>query len=358
MSYIVIFGSARPNGSTRKAVEKVFENHEYRFVDLRSLNISHFDYNDEHADDDFVPLIEEMIKYESIVLASPVYWYAVSAYMKIFLDRWSTLLLKRKDLAYKLERKRLFLISSFAADMPLGCVGFENPIRQSCNYMNLNYGGCFYDYPDDVFVKSIGFPTLEEFRSILFSKDKDLELKLKGPKISLRLATMHDREFLYAAMYTSDASKSTWGAPTFPEKNARTWDEFKSMWAPFYFQKPLTSRGHVFVIEKDNTAIGGLAFHCPDAKNRSEIDIWMSSEENCGQGYGPEALDLLTRFLYRELGIGMFWVQPSKRNLRSLKFFSKSKFKSLPLSAEEGKDEFGFQDYNDSVYMLRDMSLI
>jgi RimJ/RimL family protein N-acetyltransferase len=147
------------------------------------------------------------------------------------------------------------------------------------------------------------------------------------------------------------------GAPTFPEKEARTFEEFKSRWAPFYFQRPLTARGHVFVIEKDGVEIGALAFHCPDSKNRSEIDIWMKSEEYCGKGFGSETIDLLTRFLYRELGLSYFWMQPSARNERSLRASLKINFKQLPLSPEEGKQEFGFQDYHDSVYLLRDMSL-
>jgi RimJ/RimL family protein N-acetyltransferase len=340
------------------------KNHEVLWNGLRHGMISTvgtdhapFDYKHQNANDDFIPLMEELVTYDTIVLASPVYWYAVSSYMKTFLDRWSDLLTIRKDLAQKLERKRLFLIASFAADAPLGCVSFENPIRQSCQYMNINYGGCFYDYPDDAFVRSIGFPSLEEFRSKLFSSDKSLELQLSGNLISLRLANMGDRLSLFEWMYMSDASRSMWGPPTFPEKKARTWDEFKTMWAPYYFQQPLTSRGHVFVIEKDGVGVGSLAFHCPDSKNRSELDIWMRSEKDCGQGFGSEAVDLLTRFLFRELGIAFFWMQPSARNPRSIRAYEKTKFKSLALDAEAGKKEFGFQDYHDSVYMLRDMSL-
>ena len=169
MSYIVIFGSARSSGSTRKAVDLVFQDKEHRFIDIRSLKISHFDYANENADDDFYPLMEELVTYDTIVLASPVYWYAVSSYMKTFLDRWSDLLGTRKDLGQKLKKKRLFLITSFATATPLGCAGFEDPIRQTCEYMNIQYGGCFYNYPDQTLVQTLGFPSLEEFRSKLFA---------------------------------------------------------------------------------------------------------------------------------------------------------------------------------------------
>lgn len=168
MSYIVIFGSARDNGTTRKAVDKVFQNREHRFVDLRKLNVSHYDYDYKNAGDDFLPLMEDVVRYDNIILASPVYWYSVSAYMKTFLDRWGDLVTTRKDLGQKLKGKKLFVIASFSTGSPLGCTGFEEPILQTCNYMNIQYGGCYYDYPNEKFVASIGLSSLEEFQSKLF----------------------------------------------------------------------------------------------------------------------------------------------------------------------------------------------
>jgi len=176
MSYIILFGSARDNGSTRKAVDKIFQNEDHRFVDLRTLNISHYDYEYKNAGDDFLPLMESVVTYDNIILASPVYWYSVSAYMKTFLDRWGDLVTTRKDLGFKLQGKRLFLIASFSTSSPLGCAGFEEPIRQTCNYMNIEYGGCFFDFPNTEFISSIGLTSLEDFRSKLFSDSKIAQL--------------------------------------------------------------------------------------------------------------------------------------------------------------------------------------
>lgn len=357
MSYIVLFGSHEKDGSTRKTVELVFSGKEYRFVDLRTLNISQFEYKQSQEADDFLSLVREILGYDTIILASPVYWYSISSYVKTFLDRLSELFSSHKELVHALEGRRLFLISSFGAEAPLGCRGFELPIRQTCHYLNIQYGSCYYHHPDESLLRRFHFPTLEEFQRKLFSQEETLELRIKGSQVSLRPAHMTDRQDLYEWMYQSDASRSMFGLPLFPEKEARTWEEFKTMWASYYFQQPLTSLGHVFVIEKEGIGIGGIAFHKPDAKNRSEIDIWMRSEDYCGKGLGSEALDLLTRYLYKELGIEFFWLQPSARNPRSIQAYKKMKFKQLPLNPDEGKKEFGFQDYHDSVYMLRDMSL-
>ncbi len=348
MSHIVIFGSARNQGRTREAVDHVFKNHDFRFVDLKDLKIAHFDYHEENQNDDFIPLMEELVTYDTIVLASPVYWYAISSYLKIFIDRWSELLSSRKDLARKLERKRLFVICSFATDFPLGCASFESPIRQTCNYMNITYGGCYYKHPDTTYVRSLGFPDLEQFQAKLFDKNADLDLRIHGPRIQLRLAMMSDRETLYQWIYHSDASLET---------VQKSFQEFKTNWNPYYFQMPLTGRGHVFIIEYETQAIGAIAFHRPDPKGRSEMDIWLGSEKFCGKGFASETLDLLCRFLYRELGIAFFWLQPSARNLHSIHASEKAQFRKLPLMACEGKNEFGLQDHPDSVYLLRDMSV-
>ncbi len=357
MSSIVIFGSARENGETRKVVDSVFQGQEFRFVDLKTLNISPFDYQQQNQNDDFLPLMEELVQYTNIVLASPVYWYSVSSHMKIFMDRWSDLLTSRKDLAKKIEGKKLFLIGCFGTDFPLGCMSFESPIRHSCNYLNIHYGGAYYHSPQSQHVDSLNLITREQFRSKIFEENHDLSLKIKGRKVQLRLAIMSDREVLYQWKYHSDTSHNMSGPPLYPEKPIKTWEEFKASWSPFYYQMPHTSRGHVLMIEFQSETIGAIAYHRPDSKNRSKIDIWLRSEKDCGKGLGSDALNALCCYLYREFGILFFWLQPSARNPRAIHVYQKIGFKKLPLSSEEAKTEFGHQDYHDSVYLLRDMSL-
>lgn len=353
-SNVVIFASSHTNGNTRGAVEFIFQGISHEFIDLSSFKISPYDYNHENREDAFLPLIEKIVCFDNIILASPVYWYAVSAQMKIFLDRWSDLLKIRKDLGSKLAAKNLFAICSYATDFPLGCSAFEVPIRLMCDYMNMNYGGCFYHFSEN---KLLGEnPEIVEFRNRII-KPNFLEQKIRGDKIFLRMASLEDRKKLFEWMYCSDASKSMWGSPLFPEKSIKTWDEFKNSWDLFYYTKPLTSRGHVFVIEHNGEDVGGIAFHRPDNKNRSEIDIWLRSENDCGKGIGTDAINVLCKYLYREFGIMFFWVMPSLRNPRSIATFQKIGFKQLPFSPMEGKHEFGFQDYEDSVYLLKDMSL-
>lgn len=353
-SRIVIFGSSRNDGNTRQALELVLASIPHDFTDLEALKITPFDYGNLNQNDDFLPLMEKILKYDDIILATPVYWYAASAQMKTFIDRWSDLLTIRKDLGTQLANKNLFVICSYGTEFPLGCASFEAPLRLTSDYMNMNYGGCFYYYS--------GNPPKTDDQEVIEFRTKlqnfiPTDTQILGKKVTLRMASLDDRKDLYEWMYCSDASKSMWGAPTFPEKPEKTWDAFKSSWQLFYFQKPLTSRGHVLVIERNGESVGGIAFHKPDHKNRSEIDIWLRSEKDCGKGTGKDAIDTLCKYLYRHFGIQFFWVMPSARNPRSIATFERVGFKRLPLSAAEGKDEFGFQDYYDSVYLYKDMSI-
>ena len=353
-SRLVILGSARGDGKTKKALDFVLEGIQHERVDLSQLNIQPFDYETAQVQDDFIPLIEKCIQFDDLILATPVYWYAASAQMKTFIDRFSDLLWAHKELGQKLAGKNLFVVCSYGSQVPLGCASFEAPLRMLGDYMNMNYGGCFYTFEGNEMNDA---PlSRDEFRKRLLTP-ASLEFKVLGEKTTLRLATLEDRQNLYQWMYQSDASRSMWGAPLFPEKEAKTWDEFRKSWKAFYFQKPLTSMGHVFVIQRDGQEVGGIAFHRPDAQNRAELDIWLRSEKECGSGTGKDSIQALCRYLYRQFGILYFWVMPSRRNPRSIATFEKIGFKRLPLSPEEGEKEFGSLDYQDSVYLLKDMSL-
>lgn len=58
-------------------------------VDLGELHLSPYDYEHRNRSDDFEPLMSRVLAFDSIIIASPVYWYAVSPPVKIFLDRIS-----------------------------------------------------------------------------------------------------------------------------------------------------------------------------------------------------------------------------------------------------------------------------
>jgi putative NADPH-quinone reductase len=143
---IIIIGSSRSDGDTFRAVQAILQERTPPIVDLRKLNMSYYDYALGNLNDDFIPLAEQMVEHDSIILATPVYWYSMSAIMKTFLDRWNDLLYSRKELGRRLAGKELYLITSYASDIPKG---FEDPFVQTCEYLEMHYKGCLYFYAGD-----------------------------------------------------------------------------------------------------------------------------------------------------------------------------------------------------------------
>lgn len=56
---IVIFGSSRSDGNTLNVIKSVIKVHSAPIIDLRNLNISHYDYNYDNKQDDFLMLAEK-----------------------------------------------------------------------------------------------------------------------------------------------------------------------------------------------------------------------------------------------------------------------------------------------------------
>jgi len=142
-SPIVIYGSSRSDGDTQEAVAAVLQGRDAPVVDLLSLNISYYNYDGANKEDDFIPLAERMLNHNPIILATPVYWYTMSAPLKTFLDRWTDLLTHRKDLGRRLANKELYVIACYGNQLPQS---FEDAFSQTCDYLDMHYKGCYYHY--------------------------------------------------------------------------------------------------------------------------------------------------------------------------------------------------------------------
>lgn len=139
---IIILGSSRSDGNTQK-LAAALSNGSIPIVDLSQLNISPYDYEHKNSGDDYFELMEKLRLYDPVILATPVYWYTMSAIMKIFIDRLSDLLSIRKELGRALAGKHIFVLASYGTSFP---DGFEEPFRQTFSYLKMKYCGCFYHH--------------------------------------------------------------------------------------------------------------------------------------------------------------------------------------------------------------------
>ncbi len=83
----IIQGSSRSNGDTRFVAEQLASQINASVYDLNKYKISQFDYDHKNVHDVFIPLMEKLIgNYDHFIFATPVYWYTMSGYMKVFFE--------------------------------------------------------------------------------------------------------------------------------------------------------------------------------------------------------------------------------------------------------------------------------
>lgn len=140
---LVLLASARPASNTAAFVRQVFAEVAYELVDLRELPLYPYSYLGHYpADDAFPALAQQLGQHATIVLATPVYWYAMSGILKNFFDRLTDLITIAKPLGRQLRGKRLVVLA-VGADAALP-PGFAEPFRLTASYLNMNFGGIFY----------------------------------------------------------------------------------------------------------------------------------------------------------------------------------------------------------------------
>ncbi len=144
---VILFASSRPNGNTKHLVDEYAKLTSSEVIDLVNHKINHFNYKQQN--DDFEALVKKTLKYKTIVIASPVYWYSVSSLMKTFLDRLTELLIFDKELGRQLRDKSGALLATGASVQPESC--FEQQIKLSFDYLGMEYLGMLYCYCEDNF---------------------------------------------------------------------------------------------------------------------------------------------------------------------------------------------------------------
>ena len=110
----VILASSRSDGHTRALAEWAFPPADVVYEDLSALRVGCFSYDRANEADDFLPLIRRLHAHDLWVLATPLYWYTMSAQAKTFFDRLSDLLKWHKDDGRRLRGKALAVVCAGA----------------------------------------------------------------------------------------------------------------------------------------------------------------------------------------------------------------------------------------------------
>jgi multimeric flavodoxin WrbA len=164
MRNIIIQGSSRSAGNSHQIAKIISNSLAAEIIDLRVKTINSYSYEHNNADDDFLPVMRQILAYETIIFITPVYWYSMSGLMKNFFDRISDCLKTEKDLGRKLRGKNMIAIACGSDETEVE--GFFVPFKNSAEYLGMNYLGNLHTWvehkiPGEVVLKRIELFTNE-----------------------------------------------------------------------------------------------------------------------------------------------------------------------------------------------------
>lgn len=137
---VIIIGSSRVNGNTYRIAKELAHQNQFDVINLSDYQFTYYDYESKNRDDDFLGLIKSILEqYDTLIFATPVYWYSMSGIMKVFFDRFSDLIRIEKETGRKLRGKNMAVISnSHDSEMDYD---FYIPFKKSADYLGMHYLG-------------------------------------------------------------------------------------------------------------------------------------------------------------------------------------------------------------------------
>jgi len=150
--FLFLLGSSRSDGNTellaRKAAEQLPGDVEQRWLDLAAHPLPDFE-DLRHDSDHDRPiegnaglLLDATLAATDIVLATPLYWYSVSAHTKRYLDYWSGWL-RTPGIDFKatMAGHTLWGITSMADKETVVADPLIGTLNHSAAYMGMRFGG-------------------------------------------------------------------------------------------------------------------------------------------------------------------------------------------------------------------------
>ena len=180
-------------------------------------------------------------------------------------------------------------------------------------------------------------------------------MMLKGNKVLLREAEERDRQQVYEWLAHSDLTPSMMGPPLFPDHPIPTWETFRADYRPHYFDGSDPNWGRCFVIVVENGDLGVVCYNTIDRSNgRTDVDIWLRSVNDCGKGYGSDALRTLGDYLHVDFGIAQLVVSPSARNRRAIAAYEKAGFTQVTRESYRLYLKPEEMEYTDNVVLVKE----
>lgn len=177
-SFLFILGSARPNGNTellaRLAAKSLPDDAEQVWLSLLHDPLPPFEDIRHHetrkysvANEAEQMYLDATLAATDLVIASPVYWYSLSASAKLYLDHWSAWMrLPDVDFRTRLKGKKLWGVTVLSDEGLLGVQPLIETLRLSSDYMDMHFGGVLLGYgnrPGDILADADSLERAEKF---------------------------------------------------------------------------------------------------------------------------------------------------------------------------------------------------
>ena len=154
MKVLAILGSPRKRGNTEVLAREVLRGAEASGADVDAVYLDDLTIRpiadvgdvrssqrvDPRSDDDFLDLLERFLDADVILLASPVYWHAVSGQMKCFLDRMSCYF-RVPSYAGHFDGKGYVVVCTFGQDDPNHHRWVTEPLKECVRVLRGRYLG-------------------------------------------------------------------------------------------------------------------------------------------------------------------------------------------------------------------------
>ncbi|MEV7139948.1 flavodoxin family protein [Streptomyces tauricus] len=150
--FLFLLGSSRDNGNTellaRKAAEQLPADVTRRWIDLAEHPLPDFEdlrHDSDHvrpSGDHTATLLDATLAATDLVIASPLYWYSVSASTKRYLDHWSGWL-RTPGLDFKetMAGRTLWGVTALAHEEQEVAAPLIGTLNHSAAYLGMRFGG-------------------------------------------------------------------------------------------------------------------------------------------------------------------------------------------------------------------------
>jgi multimeric flavodoxin WrbA len=159
---LVLLGSPRKKGNSTALAKQIIKGAEAGGATVETIYLHGQNIAPCHAcygcakpnskscviDDDMQPIYQKLVEANAWVIASPVYWFTMSAQTKLFMDRCFALFNINKE---ALAGKHIAIAMSYADPDPFvsGCVNALRTFQDAFRYVRANIVGMVYGCADN-----------------------------------------------------------------------------------------------------------------------------------------------------------------------------------------------------------------